>query len=139
MVGGRLGGRYLVCNARGKMGMAVISMMVMYELFYEAGFTITWWQKMIILLGIGIVNTVWFLWGGITDLHELYVDLKTYKSDASDDGTVQLAYEQVLPDNYVDFVEAESDNQYEPKPYPIQANSQKWINFKQYWYRWVNI
>ncbi|MCX6986436.1 MAG: sodium:proline symporter [Lentisphaerae bacterium] len=81
---------------------------------------VTYWHyyAIIIPLVIGIVTTVWFLWGGITDLHELYVDLKTYKCDASDDGTVALAEEQVLPDNYADFVESESDTQDAPKPYP---------------------
>ena len=57
MAGGRLGGRYLVCNARGEMGMAVISMVAMYELFYEAGFTINWWQMMTIPLGLFIALT----------------------------------------------------------------------------------
>ena len=85
---------------------------------------LSWWATywhyyaIIIPLVIGIVTTVWFLWGGIRDLHELYIDLKTYKSDASDDGTVTLAEEQVLPDNYVDFVESENENMDEPKPYP---------------------
>ncbi|MHB9139344.1 MAG: sodium:solute symporter family transporter, partial [Victivallaceae bacterium] len=85
---------------------------------------VSWWAAywhyyaIIIPLAIGLVTTVWFLWGGIRDLHELYNDLKTYKSDATDDGTVPLAEEQVLPDNYVDFVESESDNQDAPKPYP---------------------
>jgi SSS family solute:Na+ symporter len=86
--------------------------------------SLSWWATywhyyaIIIPLVIGIVTTVWFLWGGIVDLHELYHDLKTYKSDAADDGTVTLAQETVMPDNYVDFVESESDNQNEPKPYP---------------------
>ena len=54
MAGGRLGGRYLVCNARGEAGMAIISMVAGFELFYEAGFTIAWWQKMTIPLGLFI-------------------------------------------------------------------------------------
>lgn len=85
---------------------------------------ISWWATywhyyaIIIPLVIGVVTTVWFLWGGIRDLHELYIDLKTYKSDASDDGTVTLAEEQVLPENYADFMESENENMDEPKPYP---------------------
>lgn len=54
MAGGRLAGRYLVCNARGEMGMAVISMVALYEMFYQAGFTITWWSQMTIPLGLFI-------------------------------------------------------------------------------------
>ena len=85
---------------------------------------ISWWAAywhyyaIIIPLVIGIITTVWFLWGGIRDLHELYIDLKTYKSDAADDGTVMLAEEQAQPNTYVDFVESENDNQDEPKPFP---------------------
>ena len=85
---------------------------------------LSWWATywhyyaIIIPLVIGVVTTVWFLWGGIADLHELYIDLKTYKSDASDNGIVPLAEEQVFPDNYVDFVKYENETQEEPKSYP---------------------
>ncbi len=85
---------------------------------------LSWWAAywhyyaIIIPLCISIITTIWFLWGGITDLHELYVDLKTYKSDAADDGTVPLAEEQVLPDNYIDVAESEEETQDTPKPYP---------------------
>jgi hypothetical protein len=47
----------------------------------------------------------------------MYIALKTYKSDASDDGTVTLAEEQVLPDNYVDFVALKNENVNAPKSY----------------------
>ncbi|MFZ4572729.1 MAG: hypothetical protein ACOYM0_16520, partial [Bacteroidales bacterium] len=57
MAGGRLGGRYLVCNARGEMGMAVIGIVAAYELFYVAGFTITWWSLMTVPLGLFIALT----------------------------------------------------------------------------------
>ena len=89
---------------------------------------LSWWAAywhyyaVIIPLAIGVVTTVWFLWGGITDLHELYIDLKTYKSDATDDGTVKLAEEQVLPDNYINFVDSEEKNIDEPKPYPVKSS-----------------
>ena len=85
---------------------------------------LSWWAAywhyyaIIIPLCISIITTIWFLWGGITDLHELYIDLKTYKSDAADDGTVPLAEEQVLPDNYIDVAESEDETMDEPKPYP---------------------
>jgi SSS family solute:Na+ symporter len=80
---------------------------------------LSWWSKywhyyaIIIPLAVGLVTTVWFLWGGIIDLHELYIDLKTYKSNSADDGTVTLAEEQVTPDNSVN-----SENGNEPKPSP---------------------
>jgi SSS family solute:Na+ symporter len=76
---------------------------------------LSWWATywhyyaIIIPLVIGIATTVWFLWGGIIDLHELYVNLKTYKSDATDDGTVTLAEERVLPDNLINAVEEEAE------------------------------
>jgi len=57
MAGGRLGGRYLICNARGETGMAVISMVALFEMFHEAGFTITWWSQMTIPLGLFIALT----------------------------------------------------------------------------------
>ena len=57
MAGGRLGGRYLVCNARGEMGMAVIGIVAAYELFYEAGFAISWWSMMTIPMGLFIALT----------------------------------------------------------------------------------
>jgi SSS family solute:Na+ symporter len=84
---------------------------------------LSWWAiywhyyAIIIPLVICIVTTIWFLWGGIRDLHEMYIALKTYKSDASDDGTVTLAEEQVLPDNYVDFVALKNENVNAPKSY----------------------
>ena len=77
---------------------------------------LSWWATywhcyaIIIPLVIGVVTTVWFLWGGIIDLHELYIDLKTYKSDATDDGTVTLAEERVLPDNLINAVDEEAEN-----------------------------
>ena len=57
MAGGRLAGRYLVCNARGEMGMAVVSTVAMFELFYEAGFTISWWQKLTVPLSLFVALT----------------------------------------------------------------------------------
>lgn len=57
MAGGRLGGRYLICNAKGETAMAVISMVASYELLYEAGFTIAWWHKMTVPLGLFIALT----------------------------------------------------------------------------------
>jgi SSS family solute:Na+ symporter len=86
---------------------------------------ISWWAHywhyyaIIIPLVLTVITTVWFLWGGIIDLHELYIDLKTYKSDINDDGTVvHSADAEVIPDNYVDFIESEAENSSKPKPFP---------------------
>ena len=62
MAGGRLAGRYLVCNARGEMGMAVVSTVAMFELFYEAGFTISWWQKLTVPLALFIALTGYIIY-----------------------------------------------------------------------------
>ena len=80
----------------------------------------TYWHyyAIIIPLVVGVIASVWFLWGGITDLNELYHALKTYKSNAADDGTVTLAEEKALPYNYVDFMETEEGDINKPKPYP---------------------
>lgn len=62
MAGGRLAGRYLVCNARGEMGMAVVSTVAMFELFYEAGFTISWWQKLTVPLALFVALTGYIIY-----------------------------------------------------------------------------
>ena len=85
---------------------------------------ISWWgtywhyYAIIIPLIVGVITTVWFVCGGIHDLRVLYRDLKVYKSDSHDDGTVSNKEEQVLPDNYIDFVESEEETGTDPKPYP---------------------
>ena len=87
---------------------------------------LSWWATywkyyaIVIPLTIGVISTIWFLWGGIHDLHDLYVNLKTYKSDVHDDGTVthDKEEEQVLPDNFIDIAEAEDETSDDPKPYP---------------------
>jgi SSS family solute:Na+ symporter len=73
------------------------------------------YYAIIIPLVIGVITTAWFVYGGVHDLRELFKNLKTYKSDNLDDGTVK---EQVLPDNYIDFAEYEEENETEPKSYP---------------------
>jgi SSS family solute:Na+ symporter len=85
---------------------------------------ISWWgtywhyYAIIIPLIVGVITTVWFVCGGIHDLRELYRDLKVYKSDVHDDGTVSNKNGQVLPDNYIDFVESEEETETASKPYP---------------------
>ena len=58
---------------------------------------LAWWASywkfyaIVIPLIIGVITTIWFLWGGIHDLRQLYKDLKRYKSDSSDDGEMPEA------------------------------------------------
>lgn len=80
----------------------------------------TYWHyyAIIIPLIVAFISTIWFLCGGIHDLHKLYTDLKTYKSNKMDDGTVILAEEHSTQNNYVDLVESENNTQDKVKPYP---------------------
>ncbi len=89
---------------------------------------VSWWAvywhyyAIIIPFIIAIITTVWFLWGGIHDLRQLYRDLKVYKSEAGDDGTVTHE-ELASPDNYADFVKEEEKNIDASKPYPGKHSS----------------
>jgi SSS family solute:Na+ symporter len=44
MAGGRCAGRYLIANARGEMGMAVVGSVAAFEVFYQAGFSMGFWE-----------------------------------------------------------------------------------------------
>ena len=44
MACGRCAGRYLLANARGEMGMAVVSSVAAFEVFYQAGFSMGFWE-----------------------------------------------------------------------------------------------
>lgn len=49
----------------------------------------TWWGfKVWVTVVSGLITVVWFLWGGTRDLIDLVRQLRSAKSDASDDGTV---------------------------------------------------
>jgi SSS family solute:Na+ symporter len=54
-----------------------------------------WWSHywyvtgILLPLIIGVVTTVWFTWGGLTDLRRLFRALESTHRDATDDGTVQ--------------------------------------------------
>jgi len=37
---------------------------------------------------VGVISTVWFMWGGIRDSRQLFIDLEKRKVDASDNGQV---------------------------------------------------
>ena len=49
-----------------------------------------YWLFYILLSGIvGIITTIWFLWGGLKDLADLYRMLSSIKRDELDDGSVE--------------------------------------------------
>ena len=54
-----------------------------------------WWTTyyyitaLLVPVIIGIVSTVWFLWGGTVDLRQLFKDLSLRKSNAADNGQVE--------------------------------------------------
>jgi len=54
----------------------------------------SWWNwyfyltSLIVPSAIGIVSTIWFLWGGIKDLRRLFVDLENRQEDVNDNGQI---------------------------------------------------
>lgn len=53
----RVAGRYVIANARGESGMAIISMVAGFEVFYRAGWTMGWWGFIAIPVGMVMVLT----------------------------------------------------------------------------------
>jgi SSS family solute:Na+ symporter len=47
-----------------------------------------WWFKIWLSGAMGLGLTVWFIWGGLKDMKQLFHDLKTTRRDDQDDGTV---------------------------------------------------
>lgn len=52
LAAGRCAGRYLVCNAIGEAGMGAISVIAVFEMFYEAGFAVSWWGALVTPVGL---------------------------------------------------------------------------------------
>lgn len=51
--------------------------------------SVFWWLKIWLLgLALGIVFSIWFVFGGIRDVRRLFVDLRRLPTEAEDDGTV---------------------------------------------------
>jgi SSS family solute:Na+ symporter len=44
MAGGRCAGRYMLCVARGEMGVGAVVFVALFEVFNKSGFTLTWWS-----------------------------------------------------------------------------------------------
>lgn len=72
------------------------------------------YYAIIISLLVGVIPTEWFVRSGIYDLHELCRDLKAYKADAHD-AAVSNKKEQMLSDNYIDFVKSRNRPQVIPR------------------------
>ena len=72
--------------------MAVGGVITVWNLFQH--WPLKWWsnywyiQSIIIPLVFAVPTTIWFTWGGIRDLRELFVSLKRIHRDDRDDGTV---------------------------------------------------
>jgi SSS family solute:Na+ symporter len=60
MAGGRAGGRYLICNARSQASSGVPSMTGAFEKLLVAGFTLSWWESILlpVLLFVGATGFV---------------------------------------------------------------------------------
>lgn len=67
-------------------------MVMVCNLFFE--WPRSWWNwyfyltSLVIPSLIGIVTTVWFLWGGIRDLRQLFIDLEKRNEDVNDNGQI---------------------------------------------------
>lgn len=65
---------------------------VVWNLFYP--WPKEWWgiyfyvTVLIVPSIVGMIATVWFVWGGVKDIRQLLIDLKNRKEDASDNGQV---------------------------------------------------
>ncbi len=53
----RVAGRYVIANARGEMGMAVVGLVAGFEVFYRAGWTMGWWGFISIPVGMLMMLT----------------------------------------------------------------------------------
>lgn len=65
---------------------------IIWNVFYpwpENWWTIKFFVSTLLIPGIvASITTVWFMWGGIRDMRQLFIDLEKRKADASDNGQV---------------------------------------------------
>src|SRR5579862_5492319 len=57
LAAGRAGGRYLVANATGEIGMGAITIVGIFEMYYQSGFSMGWWKQATMPIGMVIVLT----------------------------------------------------------------------------------
>jgi magnesium-transporting ATPase (P-type) len=67
----------------------------------------------IVVVGIivGLISTVWFMWGGIRDLKRLFADLKQRVENPLDDGWVEGQVSLVDRDKVAEQEKANKDKQ----------------------------
>ncbi|MDD2710576.1 MAG: hypothetical protein PHV34_21565 [Verrucomicrobiae bacterium] len=57
MAASRCAGRYLVCNASGEAAFGAVSAVALFEMYYRAGFTMTWWGYMLVPVSLILTLT----------------------------------------------------------------------------------
>ena len=57
MSASRVAGRYLITNAGAEMGLTVVGAVATFEMVQKAGFTMSWWSKLSI--PVGLILTLW--------------------------------------------------------------------------------
>ena len=57
MAAGRAGGRYVVANATGEIGMGAITFIGAFQQYYTSGFSVTWWKQFAEPLALIVVLT----------------------------------------------------------------------------------
>jgi SSS family solute:Na+ symporter len=57
LAAGRAGGRYLVANATGEIGMGAITIVGVFEVYYASGFSMGWWKQATMPIGLVITLT----------------------------------------------------------------------------------
>jgi len=62
LAAGRTAGRYLLSISGGAAGVGAVSMIAMYEMYYEAGFTPIWWSFMMLPVGLIIACSGWIIY-----------------------------------------------------------------------------
>lgn len=109
MAAGRVAGRYIISVGDLTAGLSVISLVAGAEQAYQMGYGVGFWNKIcnlffewprawwnhyfyIVYLIVpsiaGVITTVWFMWGGLHDLRQLFVDLKNRTEDDKDNGQI---------------------------------------------------
>lgn len=74
-------------------GLMVMVFMIglIYNIFVDVGMEawITFWKYYVLVIFIfSVITTIWFLFGGLLNLKEMFTQLKTQQRDDTDDGTV---------------------------------------------------